>query len=316
MLTETKMRRQGKTRQRLAETLPEYQLYTSCKPDPEKPRPGEHWAAGVAMAVHKSLTRHVSATNQLLNEPAASGHCQWITLQPAGSDALNLWAVYMPHDMALRKQVYQVLRDTVSTNSATLVAGDWNAAYVAADRASGRLSATDIAHQELLADLQLCPTDDDTHNREHTFYSKAHAGQHSRIDDQVISMNLKTGRKPTTMVLKNVTDDSDHYPILSDIPLDVVNFKRPGPELPAPDRSATLKLPLTQDQLKNYKLGTELKTGMAARQLAAELNEVIEQAEAAMENVAEADRLRCSTKDRLKVTVRSKYCTTQAAWQT
>lgn len=58
VLTETKMRRQGKIRQRLAEALSEYQLYTSCKPDPENPRPGECWAAGVAMAVHKSLTRH------------------------------------------------------------------------------------------------------------------------------------------------------------------------------------------------------------------------------------------------------------------
>ena len=303
VLAETKMRRQGKTRQRLAAALPEYQLYTSCKPDPENPRPGERWAAGVAMAVHKSLTRHASAAHQLLNKPAASGHCQWVTLQPAGSDALNLWAVYMPHDMELRKQVYQVLRDNVSINNATLMAGDWNAAYIAADRASGRLNTADTAHQQLLADLQLCPTDDDTHNvsREHTFFSKADAGQHSRIDDQVISMNLKTGRKPTTVVLKNITDDSDHYPILSDIPLDAINFQRPGPELPAPDRTATLKLPLTKRQLNNYKLGTELKIGMAARQLAAELEEVIQQADAAVEDVAEADQLGCSNKDRLKM---------------
>ena len=114
-------------------------------------------------------------------------------------------------------------------------------------------------------------------------------------------MNLKTGRKPTTVVLKNITDDSDHYPILSDIPLDAISFQRPGPELPAPDRTATLKLPLTKDQLKNYKLGTELNISMAARQLAAELDEVIKQADAALESVAEANRPRCSTKDRLKV---------------
>ena len=158
VLTETKMRRQGRTRQRLAEALPEYELYTSCKPDLEDPRPGERWAAGVAMAVHKSLTRHASVTHQLLNGPAASGHCQWITLQPAGSDALNLWAVYIPHDMTLRKQVHQVLRDNISTDSATMVAGDWNAAYTTADRASGRLNAADTSHQQLLADLQLCPT--------------------------------------------------------------------------------------------------------------------------------------------------------------
>ena len=144
--------------------------------------------------------------------------------------------------MALRKQVYQVLRDNVSTQGATLMAGDWNAAYMAADRASRHLNTADIAHQQLLANLQMHPTDDGTHSdsREHTFYSKADAGQHSRIDDQVISMNLKTGRKPTTVVLSNITDDSDHYPILSDIPLEAIKFQRPGPELPAPDRTATL----------------------------------------------------------------------------
>ena len=302
VLTETKMRRQGRMKQRLAEALPEYQLYSSCKPDPENPRPGERWAAGVAMAVDKSLTRLASATHQLLNKPAASGDCQWITLQPAGSDALNLWAMYMPHDMALRKQVYQVLRDNISTRGATLMAGDWNAAYMAADRASGHLNTADIAHQQLLADLHLRPTNDDIHSnsREHTFYSKADAGQHSRIDDQVVSTNLMAGRKLTTVVLKNITDDSDHYPILSDIPLEAIKFQRPGPELPAPDRTATLKLWLTQDQVKNYKLGTELEIGMAARQFAAEVDEVIQQADAAMDHVAAADRLRCSTPDKLK----------------
>ena len=90
VLTETKMRRQGKTRQKLAEALPEYQQYTSCKPDTGNPRPGERWAAGVAMAVHQSMTRHASVTQRLLNKSAASGHCQWIKLHPAGSDALNL----------------------------------------------------------------------------------------------------------------------------------------------------------------------------------------------------------------------------------
>lgn len=105
-LTETKLRRKGKNRQKLAEALPEYQLYTSCKPDADDPRPGEHWAAGVAIAVHKSLTRQASVTHQLLNCAAASGHCQRVTLHPAGNDALHLWAVYMPHDIALRRQVY------------------------------------------------------------------------------------------------------------------------------------------------------------------------------------------------------------------
>lgn len=176
----------------------------------------------------------------------------------------------MPHDVTLKKRVYQVLRDNTSTNSATMVAGDWNAACTTADRASGRLHAADTAHQQLLEDLQLCPTEIDSKSTEHTYFSKADAGHHSRIDDQVISMNSKTGQKPTTVVLKNTTDDSDHYPVLSDVPLEAINFQRLGPELPAPDRTATLKLPLTKDQLRNYKLGTELRICRAMKLLDAE----------------------------------------------
>lgn len=125
---------------------PEYQLYTSCKPDADDPRPGEHWAAGVAIAVHKSLTRQASVTHQLLNCAAASGHCQRVTLHPS---------------------------------------------------------------------------------------TQREANHHNRIDHQVISDNLRTGRKATTVVLKNVTDDSDHYPILLDIPLEAMMFQRPGPEVPS-----------------------------------------------------------------------------------
>ena len=46
VLTKTKMRRQGKTRQKLAGALPEYQLYTSCKPDAESAvRQPQAWRA-------------------------------------------------------------------------------------------------------------------------------------------------------------------------------------------------------------------------------------------------------------------------------
>ena len=45
---------------------------------------------------------------------------------------------------------------------------------------------------------------------------------------------------------------------------------------------------------------TELEIGMAARQFAAEVDEVIQQADAAMDHVAAADHLRCSTPDKLK----------------
>ena len=52
------------------------------------------------------VAAHGSLKVAPLNAPAASGHCQRICLQPAGSDAVDIWAVYMPHDMAVRRQVY------------------------------------------------------------------------------------------------------------------------------------------------------------------------------------------------------------------
>ena len=66
-------------------------------------------AAGVAIAIHKKLTVYDSLKVLPLNHPAASGHCQKVSIQPAGSDAVDIWAVYMPHDMDVRREVYQVL---------------------------------------------------------------------------------------------------------------------------------------------------------------------------------------------------------------
>ena len=57
--TEAKVKKTGKNycKQRLADH------YTTCKPDPEDP--GERWATGVAISVHKSSTRYTSATTQV-----------------------------------------------------------------------------------------------------------------------------------------------------------------------------------------------------------------------------------------------------------
>ena len=72
-----------------------------------------------------------------------------------------------------------------------VVAGDWSAAYRAADRNSSQLSSADRSHQQLLADLHLSPTDADGDNsgRHHT--SKADASQHSRIDDLIMERQLE-----------------------------------------------------------------------------------------------------------------------------
>lgn len=120
-----------------------------------------------------------------------------------------------------------------------------NAAYTAADRSSGTMTTDDKAHHQIENELHMQPTDHGTepHSRPHTFYSNAQDGrQHSRIDGFMISNNLQIDHKPTTRVLP-ATDDSDHLPILSEIPLGAISFVPPGPELPMPDRIAKLKVP-------------------------------------------------------------------------
>ena len=75
-------------------------------------RKGEHTgAAGVAIAIHRKLATHALLKVDPLDAPTASGHCQQVRLQPTGSEPVNTWAVYMPHDMVVRRWVYQVLTD-------------------------------------------------------------------------------------------------------------------------------------------------------------------------------------------------------------
>ena len=115
-------------------------VHTSCKRDTPNMREGERTGtAGVAIAIHKKLAAHGSHKVTPLNAPAASSHCQRICLQPAGSDAVDIWAVYMPHDMAVRRQVYQVLTSNATEHINFIIAGDWNAAYLATDRSTGEL---------------------------------------------------------------------------------------------------------------------------------------------------------------------------------
>ncbi len=176
-MTETKLRKTSRYRKKLTEALKDYVVHTSCKRDTPNMREGERTgAAGVAIAIHKKLAAHGSLKVTPLNAPAASGHCQRICLQPAGSDAVDIWAVYMPHDMAVRRQVYQVLTSSATGHSNFIMAGDWNAAYLATDRCTGELQRpADEEHAQLLQTLQMKPTDEglEDNNRQHTSMQKA-----------------------------------------------------------------------------------------------------------------------------------------------
>ena len=304
ILTETKLRKTSRYRKKLTEALEDYVVHTSCKRDTPDMREGERTgAAGVAIAIHKKLAAHGSLKVTPLNAPAASGHCQRVCLQPTGSDAVDIWAVYMPHDMAVRRQVYQVLTSNATGHNNFIMAGDWNAAYLATDRCTGELQRpADEEHAQLLQTLQMKPTDEglEDNSRQHTFYAEGQQQHHSRIDDFTWSKTLQTSRKATTSVLKAVTGDSDHYPLLADIPLDNISFVPPGPELPQPDRTARIKWPATQKQLHDYKMQTEMRVGQAARKEATAMREAIRMADETIGSKSPTEGLRLNKKDELR----------------
>ncbi len=98
-------------------------------------------------------------------------------------------------------------------------------------------------------------------------------------------------------MLKAVTGDSDHYPLLADIPLDNISFVPPGPELPQPDRTARIKRPATQKQLHDYKMQTEMRVGQAARKEAKAMRKAIKMADETIGSKSPTERLRLNKKD-------------------
>jgi len=101
--------------------------------------------------------------------------------------------------------VYQVLTNSAAENNNFIMAGDWNAAYLAKDRCTGELQRpANEEHAQLLQAMQMQPTDQglEDNSRNHTFYAEGQQQQHSRIDDFTYRKTLQTGRKATTNVLK------------------------------------------------------------------------------------------------------------------
>ena len=215
--------------------------------------------------MHRRLKRHASQSYAMLNSPAAAGHCQIITLRPAGSDAIDVWGMYIPHVIQERKQVDQLLGDQMTSDRYTVIAGDMNAAYIPADASNGALTPSDQAHRKLLTDLHLEPIDigTATDSRPHTFYSESHDSTHSKIDDLALSRNMYTDHTPVTQVLP-ATDGSDHVPFIVDIPLGDITFIPPGPELPLAHTTSTLRVPLTKQQEANFRTNSDLKVGSQA----------------------------------------------------
>jgi len=89
-----------------------------------------------------------------------------------------------------------------------------------------------------------------------------------------------------------VTGDSDHYPLIADIPPSGINFTAPGPEPPLPDRKSVPKWPATKQQCSKYQAQSEITVGQDTTQIAGEAEELMAQADAETDRVTTEQRLR------------------------
>lgn len=144
-LTETKPSEQPQDRKLLEPHLQQYKIYHSrVKGQVKQGLRSGH--AGIAIAMHESLTTQKSITPMNLDHPVAKGHCKVSKLQPAGTDAPIMWGVNLPcTDMSKRQETYDLLqtemqnmdKEACAAGTATLyhiVAGNMNAAFYDDDR--------------------------------------------------------------------------------------------------------------------------------------------------------------------------------------
>ena len=198
----------------LGAPLAQYKMYHSCKPymnpsgrrhQVERSRAG---SAGVTIAVKNMFLMLPSVTPVRIEEPAAKGHCKVVQIMPPGSDCLIIWGVYIPHDPEERKHVYAMLRSAVAKAEAevpadrkcfSIMAGDWNAALLEGDRAE--LTSDDSAHQQLIAELAMTPTQQRTEQaRPATHHPQGENVPSSRIDDVLMSEGLAMCKPSETQV--------------------------------------------------------------------------------------------------------------------
>ena len=102
VFTETIQTESSQYKKGLEECLPEYKMYHSCnnrkdKTGRKRKQPADReGAAGVTIALHKSLLTQSTVNPVRMKDPAAKGHCKAVTITPPGSDCLVAWGLYKP----------------------------------------------------------------------------------------------------------------------------------------------------------------------------------------------------------------------------
>ena len=279
VLTETKLVKEQNCKRWVHDIFPGYKLQASSKPSQKlvgkdagfaKMRNG---AGGVLVAVKDSLT-HRGTLQQLQTPEGCQGHLTGIQLHPpCDSKPITIWGVYMPSENSqTREHVYLQLANVLksNTNANTILAGDWNAVLRDTDRNTDRCTSMDKKHIEFVQQHQLisqdCPPCSLSH-RSPTFFAHSIPTSWSRIDDILITQSISSalnayGQADCTAPYQRVlhtSDDSDHLPVIIELPLQVVGFRRPDPDPPAKIRTPRFCMPMKNTELEAFRIETDLK---------------------------------------------------------
>ena len=265
MLTETKLLEETHQRTWIKHAfLDQYALFCSSIPAActklYRHNPRKAWeqanragSGGVILAVHQRWANGSSIQRHVYEQ--SNGHIVGLDLQPPNMTPIRMIGVYMPHDMEKRRCMYQRVQEQLHDGVFTIIGGDWNAALLPGDR--GTRSAehhllVDSHHQDFVSASRLChlPWDHSLPHRRHTFHPHVVDQSSSRIDDILISAPLHGLATDETHI--QVTNDSDHSPLLATLDLRSIGLT-PPPMKPTRQRQARLKSPVSKAALQSFK---------------------------------------------------------------
>ena len=243
--------------------LGQYMLFCSSIPAMDtklyKSHPGKAFeqanragSGGVIMAIHQRWANGSQIRRHVYQD--SNGHLVGIDLQPPNMAPLRLIGVYMPHDHVKREVLYRQVQSKLTKEVLTILGGDWNAALLRGDRhtQSQHLTTADAHHQEFIKGAHLChlPWDQSLPHRRHTFHPHSLQLTSSRIDDILLSQQLHALAGEEIHI--QVTNDSDHSPVLATLELGSIGIIAPPPR-PLRPKQARLKTPVGKASLNNFR---------------------------------------------------------------
>ena len=266
-LTEThtkKYMHHNATGKRLRTTLfAGYRVHFSSAPQGEiGNRRHQRNKGGIVLGVSSDISG--PGTFERVNSPAAMRlngyilHCTLRRLHPTLQPSLNMIGIYMPEDMAMRRNIYAYIRSVQQVcegkGEDLIVLGDFNAVLHPEGR-SGILDAADKLHRQEASNLKLHPMGNPLPSRVHT-YRRAQrptaAPYTSRIDDILIWNKSGTGLPPMPERVVEPGGSLDHQSLLVALPCQMLPGLASLDQPPGP-REPGLAYPIKKGELEETK---------------------------------------------------------------